>query len=102
MWDDHEVVNNWSPSLDLQRDQRYRIKDLKMLAATAARAFREYSPMPLEGFDEAGALYRRVSYGPQLDLFVLDMQTYRSRTRTTCRPRRVTIPRSWGGPRSTG
>ena len=77
MWDDHEVVNNWSPSLDLQRDQRYRIKDLKMLAATAARAFREYSPMPLEGFDEAGALYRRVSYGPQLDLFVLDMQTYR-------------------------
>lgn len=77
MWDDHEVVNNWSPSLDLQRDSRYRIKDLRLLAATAARAFREYSPLPLEGFDGAGALYRRVSYGPLLDLFLVDMQTYR-------------------------
>jgi len=77
IWDDHEVVNNWSPSLDLGRDQRYRIKDLKLLAATAARAFREYSPLPLEGFDGAGSLYRRVSYGPLLDLFVVDMQTYR-------------------------
>lgn len=77
MWDDHEVVNNWSPSLDLGRDQRYTIKDLKLLAATAARAFREYSPIPLEGFDDAGALYRQVPYGPLLDLFVVDMQTYR-------------------------
>ncbi|MEO7241861.1 MAG: alkaline phosphatase D family protein [Variovorax sp.] len=77
MWDDHEVVNNWSPSLDLKRDPRYTIKDLRLLAATAARAFREYSPMPLEGFDGAGALYRRVSYGPLLDMFVVDMQTWR-------------------------
>lgn len=77
MWDDHEVVNNWSPSLDLARDPRYTIKDLKLLAATAARAFREYLPVPLEGFDGAGALYRRVPYGPLLDLFVVDMQTYR-------------------------
>lgn len=77
MWDDHEVVNNWSPSLDLGRDPRYTIKDLKLLAATAARAFREYLPVPLEGFDGAGALYRQVSYGPLLDLFVVDMQTWR-------------------------
>jgi len=77
IWDDHEVVNNWSPSLDLGRDQRYRIKDLKLLAATAARAFREFSPLPLEGFDGAGSLYRHVPYGPLLDLFVVDMQTYR-------------------------
>ncbi len=77
MWDDHEVVNNWSPSLDLARDPRYATRDLKLLAATAARAFREYLPIPLEGFDGAGAIYRRVSYGPLLDLFVIDMQTYR-------------------------
>ena len=77
IWDDHEVVNNWSPSLDLMRDKRYHIKDLRLLAATAARAFREYSPMPLEGFDRAGRLYRKVEYGPMLDVFVIDMQTYR-------------------------
>lgn len=77
MWDDHEVVNNWSPSLDLMRDKRYVGKDLKLLAATAARAFREYSPMPLEGFGGAGLLYRRVQYGPLLDVFVVDMQTHR-------------------------
>ena len=53
MWDDHEVVNNWSPSLDLMRDKRYKTKDLPMLATTAARAFRGYSPVPLDGFDEA-------------------------------------------------
>ncbi|MES2979519.1 MAG: alkaline phosphatase D family protein [Pseudomonadota bacterium] len=77
IWDDHEVVNNWSPSLDLMRDKRYHIKDLRLLAATAARAFREYSPIPLEGFDSAGRLYRKVEYGPMLDVFVVDMQTYR-------------------------
>lgn len=53
MWDDHEVVNNWSPSLDLMRDKRYKTKDLPMLATTAARAFRGYSPVPLDGFDGA-------------------------------------------------
>ena len=80
MWDDHEVVNNWSPSLDLMRDKRYKTKDLPLLAATAARAFREYSPVPLEGFEhqgEAGLLYRRIQYGPLLDVFLIDMQTHR-------------------------
>ncbi|RYX93568.1 MAG: alkaline phosphatase [Comamonadaceae bacterium] len=84
MWDDHEVVNNWSPSLDLMRDKRYKTKDLPMLAATAARAFREYSPVPLEGFEhegpagvESGLLYRRIQYGPLLDVFLIDMQTHR-------------------------
>jgi alkaline phosphatase D len=77
IWDDHEVVNNWSPSLNLQRDKRYTVKDLPLLAATAARAFREHMPIPLEGFDGAGRLYRVVHYGPLLDIFVVDMQTHR-------------------------
>ncbi len=80
MWDDHEVVNNWSPSLELKADPRYRIKDLPLLAATAARAFREYMPLPLDGFEHAGAcglLYRRVAYGPLLDVLAVDMQSHR-------------------------
>ncbi len=80
MWDDHEVVNNWSPSLDLARDKRYKTNDLPMLAATAARAFREYSPVPLEGFDDGrqtGLLYRTIHYGPLLDVFMVDMQSHR-------------------------
>jgi len=77
IWDDHEVVNNWSPSLSLARDKRYQNKDLCLLAAHASQAFREYMPMPLDGFDGAGRLYRRVSYGPLLDVFLIDMHSHR-------------------------
>lgn len=77
MWDDHEVINNWSPSLSLARDKRYVGKDLQLLAATAARAFREYAPLPLDGFQGSGMLYRQLHYGPLLDMFVVDMQTHR-------------------------
>ena len=80
MWDDHEVVNNWSTSLDLRSDKRYRGKDLPLLTATAARAFREYMPLPLDGFDHSGVsglLYRRIRYGPLLDVLAIDMQSHR-------------------------
>ncbi|NUQ87899.1 MAG: alkaline phosphatase, partial [Glycomyces artemisiae] len=30
------------------------------------------------GFDAEGRIYRKISYGPLLDLFVLDMRTYKS------------------------
>ncbi|WP_394788487.1 alkaline phosphatase D family protein [Rhodoferax sp.] len=77
IWDDHEVTNNWSPSFDIQNDKRYANKNLELLSAHASRAFREYMPVPVDGFDGAGQLYRVVPYGPTLDLFVIDMQSYR-------------------------
>ena len=38
--DDHEVLNNWSPSTDLRDDPRYPDKDVSVYAARAMQAFR--------------------------------------------------------------
>ena len=75
-WDDHEVTNNWSPSKSLESDKRYTEKSVPLLAARAARAFHEYMPIAATPA-EAARVYRQVSYGPLLDLFFLDMRTYR-------------------------
>lgn len=75
-WDDHEVVNNWSPSKVL--DSRYSEKDILVLAARAAQAFHEYAPMRPFAGDESGRVYRHIPYGPDIDVFVLDMRSYRA------------------------
>jgi alkaline phosphatase D len=73
-WDDHEVVNNWSPGKQL--DERYK-KDIQTLVGRARQAWLEYSPMRLQAADNGGRIYRKLSYGPMLDVFVLDMRSYR-------------------------
>jgi alkaline phosphatase D len=76
-WDDHEVCNNWSDSKDLSADKRYTEKNVPLLVARATRAFLEYAPMRYHGADESERVYRRIPYGPLLDVFVLDMRSYR-------------------------
>ena len=75
-WDDHEVMNNWHPAKDLTADNRYREKDIRVLAARARQAFLEYAPMRLEP-RRAPRIFRRLSYGPLLDVFLLDLRSYR-------------------------
>jgi alkaline phosphatase D len=75
-WDDHEVTNNWSPSKSLAEDGRYREKSVPLLAARAARALHEFMPIAATPA-EAARVYRKVPYGPLLDVFFLDMRTYR-------------------------
>ena len=79
-WDDHEVTNNWWPGEPLTRAEHLRKKytDTNMLAlqVRAARAFHEYMPMRFEPA-EPDRVYRKVSYGPLLDVFMLDMRSYR-------------------------
>ena len=74
-WDDHEVTNNWYPGeiLDLPA---YTEKRVGVLAARARRAMFEYTPTAVRA-PKGGRLYRRLSYGPLLDVFVLDMRTYK-------------------------
>ena len=72
-WDDHEVMNNWSPGKDLTADARYKEKSITTLAARARQAFLEHSPIRI-----GASIFRRVSYGPLLDVFVIDMRTYRA------------------------
>ena len=71
-WDDHEVMNNWSPSTDLSADVRYREKDIRVIAGRARQAFLEYAPIR-----SGSPIYRRISYGPLVEVFVLDMRSYR-------------------------
>ncbi len=76
-WDDHEVVNNWSDSKDLANDTRYSEKNIPTLVARAEEAFHEFAPMRPYGAEEYRRIYRQLSYGPLLDVFVLDMRNYR-------------------------
>jgi alkaline phosphatase D len=76
IWDDHEVVNNWSPGLDLAADTRYQTP-LPLLACNARRAFGNYLPLEPTHANPTAPLYRSLRYGPQLELFMLDMQLYR-------------------------
>ena len=75
-WDDHEVVNNWSSSKDLSADDRYTQKNIAVLAANAAQAFHEMTTIRYVP-EEPGRVYRKIAYGPLLDVFFLDMRTYR-------------------------
>ncbi|WP_424987949.1 alkaline phosphatase D family protein [Microbulbifer sp. S227A] len=75
-WDDHEVVNNWSASKDLTADDRYTEKSVALLQSRAARAFHEMSPIRFTP-QEPGRVYRKIGYGPMLDVFFLDLRSYR-------------------------
>jgi alkaline phosphatase D len=78
-WDDHEVRNNWYPGQILD-DARYTEKDVDVLARRSMRAFAEYFPvstLSATGHGGEGRVHRVVHHGPLLDVFVLDMRTYR-------------------------
>ncbi|MBL7501723.1 alkaline phosphatase D family protein [Frankia sp. CNm7] len=76
-WDDHETVNNWYPG-EILNDARYTEKRVDVLAANARRAFLEYAPISTASPDGGGRIYRKISYGPTLDVFVLDMRSYKN------------------------
>jgi alkaline phosphatase D len=78
-WDDHETVNNWYPTETLgeaERKKGYTVMSVPLLAARAKRAFLEYTPTRL-GAEDGERIYRTIHYGPQLDIFVVDMRSYR-------------------------
>lgn len=88
-WDDHETTNNWYPG-EVLDDPRYTVRDVNTLAARGRQAWQEYMPIA-EGaaswrpgtFDDDGQyqparIYRKISRGPQLDIFCLDMRTFKS------------------------
>ncbi len=74
-WDDHEVTNNWSDSKVL--DARYTEQRIQTLTARATRAFLEHSPMRWHSQAEEERVYRHIPYGRDLDVFVIDMRSYR-------------------------
>jgi alkaline phosphatase D len=76
-WDDHEIANNWYPGRRLRR-QLYVDNDATTLSERARQAMFEYTPIRGEP-DEPRRIYRSVSYGPSIDLFLLDERSYRGK-----------------------
>lgn len=83
-WDDHETCNNWYPG-EVLDDDRYRERRVDVLAARGRRAWQEYQPVPIGRFADRGddgfvprRLHRRVPRGQHLDLFCLDMRSWRA------------------------
>jgi alkaline phosphatase D len=76
MWDDHEVRDNWYWERRQDDDARFKEKSVAVLAARARQAFFEYNPLPLVG-DEPDRIYRSVPLGPLVEVFALDMRTYK-------------------------
>jgi alkaline phosphatase D len=75
-WDDHEITDNWYWEKRLDQDERYREKSVGLLAARGLRAFTEYLPVrrhPLE----LDRIYGSFRYGPALEVFRIDMRSYR-------------------------
>ncbi len=74
-WDDHETRNNWYPG-EIIGIERYKVKSTSLLAAYARQAMFEYNPMRFDG-EDAERVYRRIAYGPALDVFMIDERSYR-------------------------
>lgn len=74
-WDDHDTVDNWYPGKILD-DERYTVKSATVLSSRARRAFLEYNPVRLDALDPE-RIHRTIRYGPSLDVFVVDMRSYR-------------------------
>ena len=72
-WDDHEVAKDWWPG-EIRAD--HANLSASLLAARGRRAFFEFMPVR-QTLADTGRIYRKVSYGPLLDIFLLDMRSYR-------------------------
>jgi alkaline phosphatase D len=77
-WDDHEVTNDWSPVTAAEKAAEGE-GGRSQLIEHGRRAFFEF--MPIRSVpSQAGRVYRKVEYGPLLDVFLLDMRSYRDST----------------------
>src|SRR5882757_1982914 len=77
-WDDHEVTNDWSP-IGSADETGYAEDSTSRLVARARQAFFEFMPIRAVPGHE-GRVYRRIGYGPLLDVFLIDMRSYRDST----------------------
>ena len=80
-WDDHEVTNNWWPGRKLSRRVMFRKgyiqTNVNSLAQNGRKAFFDFTPMQRHPTDP-NRIFRKVSYGGNIDIFILDSRSYRS------------------------
>jgi alkaline phosphatase D len=77
LWDDHEVRNNWNPASSLADDARYTTRNIAQLASRGRQAFLEHMPVRI-GSGAPPRIFRSIDYGPLLEVFSLDLRTYRA------------------------
>lgn len=75
-WDDHEVVNNWFPGLQLEQDERYTVKSASLLAARGRQALFDMVPLRRHPA-RPERIHRNFRFGPLLEIFVVDLRSYR-------------------------
>lgn len=75
-WDDHEVTNDWAP-IGTADETGYAEDGSSLMVARARRAFHEFMPMRAVSTQEDGRIYRKIGHGPLLDIFMIDMRSYR-------------------------
>lgn len=84
MWDDHETANNWYPGW-IYPDDRYSVeRRCDVLARYGRQAWQEYLPIADADLTGRGGdgfasrrIYRKISRGAHLDVFCLDMRSFR-------------------------
>jgi alkaline phosphatase D len=76
IWDDHEVRDNWYETRSLEQDDRYRVKSVPLLAARARQAFLEFNPIGISS-DDRDRIHRTIPYGPLVEIFAIDLRSYR-------------------------
>lgn len=77
IWDDHEVRDNWYHDQVLPEQSPYTEKRVRVLAQRARQAFLESYPVTIDR-DPATTIYRSIPFGPLIEVFALDMRSYRS------------------------
>jgi alkaline phosphatase D len=77
LWDDHEVRDNWYSGRSLAEDDRYTVKDMKLLALRGWQAFLEHYPISPVELRSGPRLFRSLRYGPTLEVFALDLRSHR-------------------------
>ena len=91
-WDDHETTNNWYPG-EVLEDPRYdRERRVDVLARYAKRAWWEWQPIS-NGQDrrDGQRIHRKVSRGRHLDVFCLDMRTFKDPNTPGLEQRRTSL-----------
>src|SRR6202167_1395390 len=74
LWDNHEVMETWWPDETLPQKPLGE-KNTLAFAARARRAFHEFLPVR-ETMAEPGRVYRKIAYGPLLEILMLALRSY--------------------------
>ncbi len=77
-WDDHEVINDFGAQWAYQNKETQRRPGFANLVQAGRETFFWYQPVDRVSGDE-NRIYRSFNWGKDLDLFIVDCRSYRSR-----------------------